>query len=74
VEGLEKAYAAGVRAFVEVGPKRALKGFVDDVLADKPDVTSVYTNRARPKEIATFNQALCGLYAAGYGVPASTRS
>ena len=68
VESLEKAYDEGVRAFVEVGPKRALKGFVDDVLADKPDVVSIYTNRARPKEIAAFNQALCGLYAAGYGV------
>ena len=66
VEGLEKAYEAGTRAFVEVGPKRALKGFTDDVLGDRADVTSVYTNRARPKEIATFNQALCGLYAAGY--------
>ena len=67
VEGLEKLYEAGVRAFVEVGPKRALKGFVDDVLGDKPDITSLYTNRPRPKEIAAFNQALCGLYAAGYG-------
>ena len=67
VEGLETLYEAGARAFVEVGPKRALKGFVDDVLGDKTDVTSVYTNRARPKEIAAFNQALCGLYAAGYG-------
>ncbi len=68
VEGLEKLYAAGVRTFVEVGPKRALKGFVDDVLGDKPDLTSLYTNRPRPKELAAFNQALCGLYAAGYGV------
>ncbi len=67
VEGLETLYEAGARAFVEVGPKRALKGFVDDVLGNKTDVTSVYTNRARPKEIAAFNQALCGLYAAGYG-------
>ena len=66
VEGLEKAYEAGARAFVEVGPKRALKGFVDDVLGDRADVTSVYTNRTRPREIATFNQALCGLYAAGH--------
>ncbi len=72
VEGLEKLYEAGARAFVEVGPKRALKGFVDDVLGDKPDVTSLYTNRPRPKELAAFNQALCGLYAAGYGVPEQT--
>jgi malonyl CoA-acyl carrier protein transacylase len=67
VEGVERLYAAGARAFVEVGPKRALKGFVDDVLADKTDVMSLFTNRPRPKEVASFNQALAGLYAAGYG-------
>jgi malonyl CoA-acyl carrier protein transacylase len=67
VEGVQRLYAAGARAFVEVGPKRALKGFVDDILADKHDVTSLFTNRPRPKEIASFNQALAGLYAAGYG-------
>jgi malonyl CoA-acyl carrier protein transacylase len=67
VESVERLYAAGARAFVEVGPKRALKGFVDDVLADKTDVMSLFTNRPRPKEIASFNQALAGLYAAGYG-------
>ncbi len=70
VEGVERLYAAGARAFVEVGPKRALKGFVDDVLADKTDVISLYTNRARPKELAAFNAALAGLYAAGYGARA----
>ncbi len=69
VEGVLRLYASGVRAFVEVGPKRALKGFVDDVLADKTDVTSLFTNRPRPKEVASFNQALAGLYAAGYGAP-----
>jgi malonyl CoA-acyl carrier protein transacylase len=68
VEGVLRLYAAGARAFVEVGPKRALKGFVDDVLADKTDVMSLFTNRPRPKEVASFNQALAGLYAAGYGV------
>ncbi|HXY41569.1 MAG TPA: beta-ketoacyl synthase N-terminal-like domain-containing protein, partial [Vicinamibacteria bacterium] len=74
VEGVERLYAAGARAFVEVGPKRALKGFVDDVLADKPDVMSLFTNRPRPKELASFNQALAGLYAAGYGAHAPAAS
>ena len=69
VEGLERLWAAGARAFVEVGPKRALKGFVDDVLRDRPDLMSLSTNRPRPKELASFNQALAGLYAAGYGAP-----
>ncbi len=72
VEGVERLYAAGARAFVEVGPKRALKGFVDDVLADRTDVMSLFTNRPRPKEVASFNQALAGLYAAGYGAREET--
>ena len=68
VKGLETLYAHGCRAFVEVGPKKALKGFVDDVLGDKGDVVSLFTNHPKWGEISTFNQALCGLYAAGYGV------
>ncbi len=70
VKGLETMYAEGVRMFVEVGPKRALKGFVDDVLGSKPDVWSLLTNHPKSGEIETFNQALCGLYAAGYGIEA----
>ena len=68
VKGLETMYREGVRCFVEVGPKRALKGFVDDVLGDKPDVWSILTNHPKNGEIESFNQALCGLFAAGYGV------
>ena len=44
---------------------------MDDILADKHDVVSLFTNRPRPKEIASFNQALAGLYAAGHGARAS---
>ena len=68
VKGLETLYAAGVRTFVEVGPKKALKGFVDDVLGGKPEVVSLFTNHPKTGELASFNQALCGLYAAGYGL------
>jgi malonyl CoA-acyl carrier protein transacylase len=67
VDGLEALYAAGVRTFVEVGPKRALKGFVDDVFAGRDDVVSLSTNHPRPGELQAFNHALCGLYAAGHG-------
>lgn len=67
VKGLETLYANGVRMFVEVGPKRALKGFVDDVLANKEGVCSLLTNHPKTGELPSFNQALCGLYAAGYG-------
>jgi 3-oxoacyl-(acyl-carrier-protein) synthase/NAD(P)-dependent dehydrogenase (short-subunit alcohol dehydrogenase family) len=68
VKGLETMYREGVRTFVEVGPKRALKGFVDDVLGTKPDVWSLLTNHPKNGELESFNQALCGLYAAGYGM------
>ena len=70
VKGLETMYANGVRTFVEVGPKKALKGFVDDVLAGKDDVVSLFTNHPKTGELPTFNHALAGLYAAGYGATA----
>ena len=69
VKGLETLYANGVRTFVEVGPKKALKGFVDDVLLDKPEVWSLFSNHPKTGELASFNHALCGLFAAGYGLP-----
>jgi acyl transferase domain-containing protein len=74
VKGLETMYREGVRCFVEVGPKRALKGFVDDVLGSKPDVWSLLTNHPKNGEIESFNQALCGLYAAGYGAEGRVES
>jgi acyl transferase domain-containing protein/acyl carrier protein/NAD(P)-dependent dehydrogenase (short-subunit alcohol dehydrogenase family) len=67
VKGLETLYSQGVRTFVEVGPKKALKGFVDDVLVGKNDVWSLFSNHPKVGELASFNQVLCGLYAAGYG-------
>ncbi len=68
VKGLHTLYAAGARVFVEVGPKRALHGFVEDVLADHPDVLALFTNHPKLGDTASFNQALCGLYAAGFGL------
>ncbi len=68
VEGLQTLHDAGVRNFVEVGPKRALQGFVDDVFADDPDVMAVASNHPKTGEIASFNQALSALFAAGLGV------
>ena len=47
VKGLETLYAAGARVFVEVGPKRALQGFVDDVLGDRPTSLSLFTNHPK---------------------------
>ena len=67
VKGLRTLYEAGARIFVEVGPKKALQGFAEDVLGDRGDVLSLFTNHPKFGDIASFNQALCGLYAAGLG-------
>ena len=68
IDGLRTLYAAGARVFVEVGPKKALHGFVEDVLGD--DVLALFTNHPKTGDVASFNQALCGLYAAGLGYAA----
>jgi len=67
VKGLESLHGAGARVYVEVGPKRALQGFVDDVLGER-GVASLFTNHPKADDVVAFNQALCGLYAAGVGV------
>ncbi len=66
VKGLRTLYDEGARVFVEVGPKRALQGFASDVLGDD-EVLSLATNHPKPGDIASFNGALCGLWAAGLG-------
>jgi 3-oxoacyl-(acyl-carrier-protein) synthase/acyl carrier protein/NAD(P)-dependent dehydrogenase (short-subunit alcohol dehydrogenase family) len=74
VKGLNRLYDDGARVFVEVGPKRVLYGFVEDVLGERDGVFSLFTNHPRIGELASVNQALCGLYAAGLGVGAATVS
>ena len=66
VKGLRTLYDAGARVFVEVGPKHALQGFASDVLGDDA-VMSLATNHPKQGDVATFNSALCGLWAAGLG-------
>ena len=68
VKGLQTLYQAGARVFVEVGPKKALQGFAEDVLGQHGDVVSLFTNHPKTGDIASFNQALCALYAAGLGL------
>ena len=68
VKGLRTLYNAGARIFVEVGPKKALQGFAEDVLGSHTDVLSLFTNHPKFGDVASFNQALCGLYAAGLGI------
>ncbi len=67
IKGLQTLYEAGARVFVEAGPKRALWGFAEDVLAGE-EVLSLYTNHPKLGDFQSFNHALCGLYAAGLGV------
>jgi acyl transferase domain-containing protein len=45
VKGLETLYGAGVRVFVETGPKKALYGFAEEVLGGKGDVLALFTRR-----------------------------
>jgi len=67
IKGLRTLYAAGARMFVEVGPKKALQGFAEDVLGSNGDVVSIFSNHPKLGDIVAFNQALCCLYAAGLG-------
>ena len=67
IKGLRTLYEAGARVFVEVGPKKALHGFVEDVLGERNDVLALFTNHPKFEDATAFNQALCGLYAAGLG-------
>ena len=67
VKGLQTLYGAGARVFVEVGPKKALQGFAEEVLGERGDVVSLFTNHPKVGDIPSFNQALCALYAAGLG-------
>ncbi len=67
VQGIETLYAQGARIFVEVGPKRVLSAFVEEILAGHDDVRVVHTNHPRRGAIVSFHQAMCALYAAGLG-------
>ncbi len=73
VKGLHTLYDAGARVFVEVGPKKALQGFAEEVLGGDAEVFSLFTNHPKLDDLMAFNQALCGLYAAGLGTMADAR-
>jgi acyl transferase domain-containing protein/acyl carrier protein/NAD(P)-dependent dehydrogenase (short-subunit alcohol dehydrogenase family) len=67
IKGLRTLFNAGARVFVEVGPKKALHGFVEDILGDRSDVLALFTNHPKFADTVAFNNALCGLYASGLG-------
>ncbi len=69
VKGMQTLYREGARVFIEAGPKRVLNALAQDNLKDHEDVTIIATNHPRKGGKASFNEALCGIYAAG--VPAA---
>ena len=48
IKQIEALHQEGVRSFVEVGPKRAITGFVHNILEGKPYM-AVYTNHHKKK-------------------------
>ncbi len=66
MKGLETLYGAGGRMFVEIGPKKALRGLAEDVLGERDGVSTLFTCHPKTGELQSLNQALCGLFAAGY--------
>jgi acyl transferase domain-containing protein len=72
VRGLETLYRLGARLFVEVGPRKVLASFAEDVVGDRVDVVTLHTNNPKKGEVESFSSALAALYAAGLG--AASRS
>ncbi len=71
VKGMQTLYKEGARIFIEAGPKRVLNALASDNLKDCSDVTIIATNHPRKGGKASFNEALCAIYAAGIPLPAS---
>ena len=61
---IETMYGAGARAFVEVGPKRALTMFATQILEGKPHLP-IMTNHPKQGGIASFLTAIASLALAG---------
>ena len=60
-KGLQTLFEAGVRVFVEVGPKRALQGFAEEAFSSDPSVFSLFTNHPKLPDAVALSQAVCGL-------------
>jgi malonyl CoA-acyl carrier protein transacylase/3-hydroxymyristoyl/3-hydroxydecanoyl-(acyl carrier protein) dehydratase len=61
---IQTMYQAGARAFIEVGPKRALSMFAVQILEDQPHLP-VMTNHPKQGGIASFLAALATMALAG---------
>lgn len=67
VKSMQTLYNAGVRIYVECGPKRVLNALATDNLKNHDDVVILGSNHPRKGALTSLNEALCGLYAAGLG-------
>ena len=64
VKGLRTLYDEGARSSSRSARSRRCRASPTDVLGDD-DVLSLSTNHPKQGDVATFNKALCGLWAAG---------
>ena len=53
---VERLYADGHRVFVEMGPKNALSGFVDDILGEARPHRALFANHPKVGEIPQFDR------------------
>lgn len=65
INGMETLYNAGARVFVEIGPKRVLNALANDIFKDRSGIMLLATNHPRKGAVVSFNEAVCGLLAAG---------
>jgi malonyl CoA-acyl carrier protein transacylase len=67
IKQIEALHAEGVRSFVEVGPKRAITGFVHNILEGKPYM-AVYTNHHKKSGEDGLFESLAALAASGLNI------
>ena len=65
IRGIQTLSDLGARVFVESGPKRVLCALTGDILKGREDVQLLASNHPRKGGLVSFNEALCGLFAAG---------
>jgi malonyl CoA-acyl carrier protein transacylase/NAD(P)-dependent dehydrogenase (short-subunit alcohol dehydrogenase family) len=67
---VERLYAAGIDAFVEVGPDAKLTAFVEDILRGRPHlaVSMLGPAQATPRDLAQIGHMLAALFAHGAAV------
>jgi acyl transferase domain-containing protein len=70
---VERLYAAGIDAFVEVGPDAKLTAFVEDILRGRPHlaVSMLGPAQATPRDLAQIGHMLAALFAHGAAVDAA---